>query len=217
MYNIGNISFRYKKNAETHTRMLINKLGVCKITSTHSDYQFFVNLLDNHPDAKEKIGCGIDFFCIRNNPIGKGYQTVINRLDGSIEDFSWVYCCKFEKKSLEKQKQNAIADLKQAMRDAITEQINDFRENNELCCNYCSVVGNKYVYQVDHIQPFSELYEIFIKNQKTIPFTFGTNKNLLTCFNETDILFKNDWIDFHRKHATLQILCKDCNITKSNK
>lgn len=215
MYNIGKLSFRYKKHAEEHTRNLLNKLGITTLKSTHDDYQFLVDLLNNHPDHKDKIGCGIDYFNIRNNPIGKGLQTVITRLDGSIEDFSWIYCCKFEKKN--SKEKNAIADLKQAMREAITEQIKEFRNSiDDMCCNYCKIkTTDIFVYQVDHIKSFSELYKNFLKD-KIPPVTFGTNKNLLTCFNETDIIFKNDWIDFHKKHATLQILCKDCNSKKSN-
>ena len=45
----------------------------------------------------------------------KYYQTMIKRLDKSIIDFSWVYCCKFKVRSI-------TEDLTAAMREAIKEE-----------------------------------------------------------------------------------------------
>jgi len=88
-YNIGNI---VNKACEEYTRAKIKFLGWCIIDKNHIDYTFFENLLKNHNEWVEKVGVGIDYFYIIPNPIiDKYYQTMINRLDKSIIDFSWVY------------------------------------------------------------------------------------------------------------------------------
>jgi hypothetical protein len=213
MYNIGTISFKFKKQCENYTRNLINNLGVNKkIDHNHLNYTFFCDLLKNHPEYNIKVGCGIDYFYIIQNPVNKqGLQTMIKRIDGTEEDFSWVYCCKFKKRTV-------IEDLKNAMREAIDIQIFNYKSKcNNLICNYCKDSNALTKYHVDHIYPFSKLYDDFLKDNLDYPKTFGNNKlNFKTCFNDTDNKFKNDWVSYHLNNATFQILCIDCNSKKSN-
>ena len=115
-YNISDIVFKTKKACEENTRAKIKNLCCCIIDKNHIDYTFFENLLKNHNECIEKVGVGIDYFYIIPNPINdKYYQTMIKRLDKSIIDFSWVYCCKFKVRS-------TMDDLTSAMRDAIKEE-----------------------------------------------------------------------------------------------
>ena len=76
------------------------KIGCCTIHKEHDDFIFFNHLLKNHDEHIQKIGVGVHYFYIIPNPLNdKSYQTMIKRLDDSIIDFSWVYCCNFKARS----------------------------------------------------------------------------------------------------------------------
>ena len=59
-FNIGGLTFSTKKAAQDYTRQTITELGCCIIHKYHDEYNFFVNLLNNHPNRDEKVGCGIE-------------------------------------------------------------------------------------------------------------------------------------------------------------
>ena len=68
----------------------------------------------------KKLGCGIDYFFIQQNPLNKNaLQTMIKRLDGSTIDFSWLQCCRFKDRSIDE-------DLSMAMRFAVQDEILKF-------------------------------------------------------------------------------------------
>lgn len=91
---------------------------------------------------------------------------------------------------------------------------NNYEEQCVLCSNTDKIL------EVDHIIHFDELVLNFVKyienKNINIPTCFGDiNDNThRRCFLETDVLFKNEWIDYHRKYAKLRILCKTCNATR---
>ena len=174
---------------------------------------FFENLLKNHHDYDKKIGVGIDYFYIIPNPINRNYfQTMIKRLDKSIIDFSWVYCCKFKVRSI-------TEDLTTAMREAIKKETIAYKKNQiKLQCNICKSDNELYKdYQVDHdFPPFRDIKNNFLNLTPTIiPQTFSScNKYYTTIFNDMDKDFKNEWIDYHNKNCSFQILCRSCNLKK---
>lgn len=102
------------------------------------------------------------------------------------------------------------------------EQIYQFKKNNtDKKCMICLNTDNKL--QVDHIKYFDELALDFINcmqiENKIIPIIFGEiNDNThRRCFLEIDNVFKNEWIDYHYKHASLRMLCQMCNLTRTKK
>ena len=212
-YSIGNIVFKTKKACEEYTRTKIKKLGCCIIDNGHVDFIFFENLLKNHHDYDKKIGVGIDYFYIIPNPINQNYyQTMIKRLDKSIIDFSWVYCCKFKVRSI-------TEDLTAAMREAIKEETIAYKKNQIILqCNICKSDNELYGdYQVDHdFPPFRDIKNNFLNlTPSIIPQTFSScNKYYTTIFNDKDKEFKNEWIDYHNKNCSFQILCRSCNLKK---
>jgi len=212
-YYIGELEFKTKKECEDYTRNIINNLGCCIINNDHSHFAFFNNLLKNHPNCDDKIGYGIDYFYIQPNPlVKKYYQTMIKRLDGTIIDFSWVYCCKFKERT-------ATDNLLKAMRTAIKDVVIDFkRSQRKLICNFCKTETELYEnYHVDHENPsFQALKDDFLQLTKLqIPSSFGDCKRYnLTIFNDEDNEFKNEWCIYHNNNCTFQILCRSCNLTK---
>jgi hypothetical protein len=212
-YYIGELEFKTKKECENYTRNIINELSCCIINKDHTYFNFFDNLIKNHPEYDDKKGIGIDYFYIQPNPlIRKYYQTMIKRLDGIEIDFSWVYCCQF--------KERTTSDyLLMAMREAIKYDIIKYKQKqSKLICNFCKTENELYEnYHVDHHNPsFQTLKDNFLQlTKKQIPLSFGDCKIYkLTIFKDEDDDFKNDWVDYHNKNYNFQILCRDCNLRK---
>ena len=92
-------------------------------------FLFFHDLLKNHPEYETKKGCGIDYFFIERNPIMKKYyQTMIKRTDGTVIDFSWVYCCQFKVRTNKD-------DLYRAKRETIKHDTIKFKQSQiKLIC-----------------------------------------------------------------------------------
>lgn len=211
-YFIGNQGFKTKKECENFTRNIINELKTCRIDENHKYYSFFSSLIKNHPECEEKVGAGIEYFYIESNPMNrKTYQTMIKRIDDSVIDFSWVYCCQFKVRS-------SKYDLNMAMRQAIMNDIIKFKKSSNLICSICKNENRNYEdYHVDHNEPpFRTLRDNFLLNENlNIPVLFGdcpTSK--LTIFKDEDNEFKHQWIKFHNDNCSLQILCKECNMKK---
>ena len=93
---IGTLEFPSGKAAVEYTRNIIQGLGKGAILqSSHPNFQFFVDLLNNHEDVPRKVGSGISSFGIQRNKRDQHcLETFILRTDGSKETFSWVNCAK---------------------------------------------------------------------------------------------------------------------------
>jgi hypothetical protein len=212
-YHIGDLQFKTKKECENYTRKIIYDLGCCIINKTHPHFNFFDNLLQNHPECDDKIGIGIDYFYIQPNPlVKKYYQTMITRLDGSEIDFSWVYCCQF--------KERTTTDyLLMSMREAIKNDTIQYKlQQRKLICAFCKTENERYEnYHVDHHNPsFKTLKDDFLRlTKKQIPSSFEDCKIYkLTIFKDEDEDFKKSWVNYHNTYCNFQILCRDCNLRK---
>lgn len=213
-YTIGSLSFKTKKDCHNYTKNIISGIGCKKVCKDDEHYTFLLSLLYNHDEYVEKIGAGIDYFFIVPNAMNKtALQVMIKRIDNTEIDFSWVYCCQFKQRDDD-------YNLTLAMRDAISSYTIDYKKNNKLICNICGSDNEPYKnYETDHIEPFSIIKQNFLLNYKKdiIPKLFDDNKyNNTAMFRICDLSFKNDWINFHNSIAKYQILCKACNLNKSN-
>ncbi len=212
-YFIGEIGFKTKKECESYTRSIINELGSCQINKDNDKYKFFSDLIKNHSEYDEKVGNGIDYFYIQPNALNrKTFQTMIKRIDGSDIDFSWIYCCQFKLRS-------TTHHLNIAMRQSISTDIIKFKKSqSQLQCNHCQIMDIDYRdFHVDHNDPpFRTLKHNFLDlNKDTIPTSFrDCPKTYLTIFKVDDVVFENQWIEYHNNHCSLQILCRQCNLKK---
>ena len=212
-YYIGSQGFKTKKESEEYTRRIVNELKTSRITKEDKYFSFFNDLIKNHPECDEKIGCGIDYFFIQPNVLNKkAYQTMIRRIDESIIDFSWVYCCQFKIRP-------STTDLYTAMRQAIAPDMIKFKkEQIELQCSLCQVSDLNYSdYHVDHNEPpFRTIRDNFTSLPGSmIPLNFSScPQTYASIFRDEDIEFKNNWIKYHNDSCSLQILCRDCNLKK---
>lgn len=208
--NIGNKRFSTKKACEEFTRQLVASLGVCEIRKDNEHYEYFDKLLEHHKSYDEKAGCGIDYFFITTNPLKRNdLMTMICRVDGSTDVFSWKKCsnARFDTDD---------AKLSRAMRNSISDGVIKFKRESELVCCNCNVRSLQYSeYECDHkYPPFSQLKADFMVG-RTAPKEF-VDVEFMKRFREEDKNFESEWRDYHNFHATYQILCKNCNGKKSN-
>ncbi len=185
-----------KISIERKTRSLLNQMlssnlrgtSLTKITKDDPNWNFFMALFERHPDSVEKIGCGIDYILLSRNFGGYPHLEII-RLDGSQESISWKTCCKAKRPS---EKTN----LARQYRREIAPDIINFKNKMafESTCASCQIAEEECALEVDHYGEFEfkDIVDLFIKNNE-----------------------KSSFIDFHRKYAKLQLLCKKCHLSKS--
>jgi len=210
-YQIYDKTFKTKQECYKYTSHLVNSLKNTSIYCDDEHYQYFLHLLNNHPEKETKIGCGVKGFKIAKHPTYNHYQTFIIRTNDELINFSFVCCCKFNGKYKKSQEEYLLI---QAMRNSITDQIMFFKNNNKrVCCNCKTTTSAEF--HVDHNEPsFQQLYHQFIKLYPCEIKKFLKDNNTRIMFDDADIEYKNKWVEFHQSNASLQILCRTCNLKK---
>lgn len=107
-------------------------------------------------------------------------------------------------------KRNNNDNLLRALRNAIKEQIYDFKKNNKLNIdNICPITGDKLNTdaEVDHEIPFNILAKEWINNNSNIEYYYDINEMNYTLDNK----FLKKWQDYHYKNAKLRWVTKKGN------
>jgi hypothetical protein len=202
MYIIGNLYFKTQKEASLYCRELFKKNGYG--VANEITHVFLMELLKRHPQYEEKVGIGIDFFTINKNQYSRHdcvYLT-FTRIDGSVDDFSYIMCIKGKDLTL---KQQTVS----AMRNSIRNDISFFKLNAEQKCNRCGI--DNVDFDCDHYGiEFKELSEGFIKKNGVCN-SFGKEECFI-CFG--DIQYNKKWVEYHNTLAKLQLLCISCHKKK---
>ena len=210
---LGN-TYKTQGEFEAYIKDIIyNDVGICdNIKINHpSHYIKLIEILKRHPDFDNKTQDMCDLSIVRDALNVHALKIMIINEDASETDISWR-CAITGKPKTKKE------ELVSAMRSSVDEQIFQFRKDNEKQCVLC--LNTDKTLEVDHIIHFDEIVFNFMKrieNKKiSIPNSLGDtiDNTHRRCFLETDVIFKNEWIDYHRKNAQLRMLCKKCNATR---
>lgn len=189
-----------------HFREVIDSIGKCSSVKTkYPEYYLeFCEVFKRHSDYPNKF-MDMEDIKIDYNPVYRKELVVyIIKSNGEVDDVSVLKNC-----ITGKPKDN----LKIAMRVAIQPQIDEYRNAQQnLICELCN--STKRI-EIDHhsiLQPFAKLYHDFMMNTTLeIPTDFDNTIACLKCFKEKDNEFNDAWIQFHKEHALLRMLCKECN------
>lgn len=207
-YHIGNLKFKFQKNAIDHTRNIITKAGPSFIGKENENFNFFMDLLKNQPDNWKQIGAGVEKFQIIRNKADSGFEVIVHREDQTIATFSWRNCAAMKHKTEDNIYKNAA-------RNFVQDDINKFRESciggdGLYTCKKCNIKGSRL--EVDHMEPeFRDIYANFIKsNENEVPDYLKNFK-----FAQQNYVENTPWELYHREHAKLQMLCKVCNGAKA--
>jgi 5-methylcytosine-specific restriction endonuclease McrA len=165
-------------------------------------YCHFETLFRSHPDSERKrVSEMVD---LRIDKHAKsGYVLWMIYGDGTSDTISWRKCIHPYLSSVK-------AKLGNALRVAVDEQIQEYRESHK--GESCRICGTKSNPTVDHVVPFQELRDRFLSKYPKHPERFGKNGMQQDCFLSEDREFEMAWVEYHRENATLQILCRACNI-----
>lgn len=212
---VGGLEFRTKSALQEHIRAIVAKYPDEAALVGH-DLTFVLSLLERHPHADVKIGCGVRAIIVRRNPVyrqTRGFY--ILRVDGSDTDFSWVECLNptpHHKKVI------------RAMRALIEPQTMAFKQRffdtQEPVCPLTSerltFVGS----HVDHVPPltFERLVDDFCA-------AYGIDINRVPLRDELadnkyvdvidDDLIAARWVNYHAAHAVLRVVSRLGNLSHS--
>ena len=192
-----------KSDKIKHYQQILNK-GVCKslLNEREEDYKELVELFKNHPEYPYKLRDLKDVCIVRNKRNSKYYEFNLIRNDATTEDISYRSCIN---------ERNINKNLYDAMRDCIDPQIQSFRKNNIMKCEFCNETNDIHI---DHIILFKELTDNFLKNKNKIPTDFDDNNYNGAMFKDKDTEFAEEWYNYHLENAQLRPLCKCCNLTR---
>ena len=170
-----------------------SEIGLChSIRTTHPVvFARLREMFRRHPTAGEGI---IDLRAQRN-PAWGGIDFVA--VYGTCE---WVISaneCFYTNPSLAA---HDLRKVKRAARTTIREQIDAFRTMTPCRC------GSTVKLQVDHVRHFDDLITTFLHGR--LPTEFDYTDGREPRFQEP---LATEWNDFHRKHASLRMMCQACN------
>ncbi|MBA2591985.1 MAG: DCL family protein [Pseudomonadota bacterium] len=214
---IGTLSFKFTKDAKQLFREMLgryrNSQDLNEEDSEHLRY-----LLERHPEAQEKIGCGIKRFC--KAPTDQGTSCFwLEREDGSTTDFSYITCVDSKRKSL-------YQEFAEACREAVREELQKAKKNHfeahgdsdgKLVCEMSREKIAPYESHLDHKKPmtFQVIVRTFIAANcidiKSEMLSIAGDAQFVTTFVDKDM--EKRFQDYHRGVADLRIIKPRANLS----
>jgi hypothetical protein len=177
------------------------------------DFYFMRDLLDQHPEAEQKIGVGVAKIFVDTAGMYSTKCFHVLRRDGTKTDFSYSECL------AETSHKNKV---RRAFRFSVDPYILDFKMqrfgNGEKA--YCPDTGevlSLLTTHVDHVAPktFDNLVSAFIEAEKTSFDDIAISPNLDNQVG--DRLANQDlerrWIDYHNANAILELVSHAANLS----
>jgi len=220
-YLLGGQVFRTKKALVDHCKELKRYVGTQYLEGTPG-YMFILDLIkQGHATPEDKIRSGIRRFFIEEN-YHKVTRIMLERLDGSIDDFSYINCKDNLGRPRDQVASSRIREKRlAAYRASIDSQIQGFRRLlGGFTCMNCGATHPDLEYHVDHDPDFVILVHQFEKTWiGALPERFRDSVghgyvSSVHAFIESDLAFQQAWEQYHRDYARLQILCAACNLSK---
>lgn len=209
--------FTSKKDAKSYCKNLLGKYRNNQ-TIQEDDAQFLQSLLERHPDAAQKIGCGVKRFFRAGTGMGTDCFW-LERTDGSRTDFSYIACADAKSKSLYQR-------FAEACRQSVQPQLDKAKEEHfakyadadgKVECEVTGEMVGKNESHLDHKKPmtFQVIVMTFVEANK-----LGINADMLTPSRDAQFVttFVNEDIrhgfeEYHRRVAKLRIVKNSANLS----
>jgi hypothetical protein len=202
---IGDRRFPSKKAAADAIRGILRSYAPRERVAEHHA-AVLADLLDLHPEAEQKIGCGVAFFTVERNLGSCGFW--LTRTDGTKTDWSFLACLTPPSKE---------SEARAAFRTAIRSQIEAFRRGVATPFR-CPITGDTVTaasLHVDHERPFEELLNVFLTESGTrladvavLPTVDGSTDTELADYD-----LRRRWEAFHEQHARLRAVSARANLS----
>jgi hypothetical protein len=180
------------------------------------DERLIIDLINYHPHADQKIGCGIDQIVVDKTPPYNSIGMWIVRLDRSRTDFSYKICL------------NGLptprAMFSAAARSAVQFSISVYRDElfeRDVTCPMTGKQLSKLDCHIDHAPPnyFSRIVSDFILETgldlSTVEYTDRGDGVATVHFS--DWLLEDQFVFFHNARAVLRAVDKEWNVKAGNR
>lgn len=215
-FKIAGVSFRTKKSAKD---FVVKLRDGCSDGVRISDLNasFLAEMLMLHPEAEDKIGCGVSHFTVETDKeFGRTRHFVVHRMDGSSTDFSFHAC--FDGR-------NDRRDRLEALRRAIEPSVLRFRDSQfasgPVFCPFLRSQLQPGSCHVDHVSP--QTFLVIVKSWlaarrmgiEHIQITPPQDNQLVATL--TDEAQRADWIAYHDSVAVLRLTSPLANLSHAKK
>lgn len=211
MYLLANQPYKTKKAVREEAGTLLRTLPI-GIELTGRNLEFMRDLLDLHPRATEKIGCGIASIKVIINSEWKQRCFDLERVDGSHTDFSYLRCLSGK---------TPYRDFCEACRFAVAADVLAFKRKAFGNCSTmnCAISGDlvsAHHCHVDHAPPwqFRKIVEAFIADKQlcieAVALTGDEDGSTRTRFASEDMA--HAFRTFHNERAYLRITTPQANL-----
>jgi hypothetical protein len=179
------------------------------------DLAFLQELLERHPDAPNKIGCGVASIYVNRNPIYPSTRTFfLVRTDNSTTDFSYLECIRPtpHRKKVLRALRAAVEPYTLQVKQAFFDQVGSQA--------ICPITGETIRFigsHVDHTPPatFDAIAAQFLAEENLLPDDIGVVAAGDHIFQDrlTDQDLERRWVDFHNSRAVLRVISKTANLS----
>jgi len=213
---IGDLLFTTKKAAKEYFRTMLagyqNGQTVEDINDGH-----LRDLIERHPEATSKIGCGVKrFFKDRTDKPTSCFW--LEREDGSRTDFSYISCVDAKSKSLYQEFAEACRmAVEEDLRAAKTEHFREHADSDGKVL--CEITGERvaiYESHLDHKKPmtFQVIVRTFVKAKKITVrpemLSVPRDAQFSTVFVDDEL--RREFREYHRSVADLRIVAAKENL-----
>lgn len=211
---VGPHTFASKHAAKQHCRNIMKRHAEMGVMLPQ-DEVFLRDLIALHPEAGQKIGCGIGGFTTQVDPIWKTTRHFsIIRMDGSITDFSFHTCIDGN---------NHRKDVLQALRHAVSDQVTNFircsfaETNHAILCPFTGDELVPFECHVDHVPPdtFLNLVTQWM-SESGLQFTdirLVDNEDKQWVRELSDPEQSSSWQCYHISHCNLRLVSPVANLS----
>lgn len=213
MYRLGDRDFTSKEAIKKHVQAIFAAYEPGEILS-EIHFNFVYDLLNWHPSASQKIGCGISQIAIHIPKPWKAKGFLAIRNDGTTTDFSYKIC-------LNPQLAEHDMKVRDAFRYAIVSQVvalkkEAFRFSSLIVCPVTQQEIDWDSSHVDHHPiPFIDLYEQYLQESgisvKDIVLNPHGDNSALP-HELADKRLERDWQRWHHQNAGLRVISASENI-----
>lgn len=207
---VGERRFTSKKAAKDfiHEIMYRNSIGQ---RVSEQDAEFLADLLQLHPEAPQKIGCGVRYFTVEQNEGSRGFW--LTRIDKSRTDWSFLSC--LTPPTPESEARAGFRTAIRPQKTAFRAEFDDLNAREQQRCpvtNELLVAGNTHI---DHEPPFEDLLEAFLRESRItlsdVAVKPTTDGSTTTDLYDDELRIR--WEEFHQRNAVLRAVSIKANLS----
>jgi hypothetical protein len=212
---IGNIGFATKKAALNHYKEILNSYDYEESLSP-KDFGDILNLLETHPQVKDKIGIGIEKVkVVKLKYNTKSFELV--RIDGSKEYFSYTKRINAPKTDFAKFRDVCRKTIQEDLRKVKLSYFEKHSKSGKVKCQKTGELLKWEDLSVDHRQPntFSVIVDRFVE-LKNLDVKLIEYLKINGDQDEfVDEKLKSEFKSYHKEKANLRIISKTLNLGRS--